>query len=174
MIASVASRAPSTPPLTGQSRNSTCFVASCSAARRAVSALTVEQSMTSVPGRATVAICATISSTSASADTHMTIASTSLASAATEAACVQPSSAASALALPALRFHSDASCPDLWRLRAMGSPIEPRPITPARICCPADDPGWGGGYFSPADAPQDSSRIFFASSRASPSSASVR
>ena len=46
MMASVASRAPSTPPLTGQSRNSACRERRSSAHLRAVSELTVEQSMT--------------------------------------------------------------------------------------------------------------------------------
>ena len=46
MMASVPSRAPSMPPLTGQSRNSTPLGSSSCAAWRAVSAPTVEQSMT--------------------------------------------------------------------------------------------------------------------------------
>ena len=49
MIASVPSRAPSTPPLTGASRNCAPRSRNRCAAERAVSALTVEQSMTIVP-----------------------------------------------------------------------------------------------------------------------------
>ena len=67
----------------------------CSA-QRAVSALTVEQSMTSAPWRKPGARPSTTERTSASAETQMTTASTAAANSASDAGDWQPSSAASA------------------------------------------------------------------------------
>ena len=106
MIARVPSRAPSTPPLTGASRNCALRSRSLCAALRAVSALTVEQSMTMVLGRSAGAIASTTSSTSASAETHITMTSLSAAMSASFATAVQPVSWASAWAL------SGAAIPD--------------------------------------------------------------
>src|SRR3989442_421871 len=80
MMASFASRAPSTPPLTGQSRNSTPRGSRSAAAWRAVSAPMVEQSSISAPDLNPGARARVTSSTSASADTHETTASTPAAS----------------------------------------------------------------------------------------------
>jgi hypothetical protein len=73
---------------------------------RAVAALTVEQSMTSEPALNAPERAATTCKTSPSAATHMTMASHCEASAAGVAAAWQPSSAASACAFGAVRFHT--------------------------------------------------------------------
>src|SRR5688572_31040627 len=109
MMASVASRAPSTPPLTGQSRKSAPHSASNFAAVDAVSELTVEQSTTSEPGERADASAPTTSITSLSAETHATTASTPEASSVSVDAALQPSSAASALAFPSVRFQTARS-----------------------------------------------------------------
>ena len=138
MIASVPSRAPSTPPLTGQSRNAAPRPARRVAASRAVDAATVEQSMTMSPGRAPGMSASTTPSTSASAETQSTIASQLAASAAGSAATAQPVSAASASALGLPRFQAPVRRPALCRLRAMDSPMAPSPMNPVFTRSPAD------------------------------------
>src|SRR5579871_5038134 len=128
MIASVASRAPSTPPLTGQSRKAAPEGASRRAASRAVVAETVEQSMTVSPGRASPFSASMTDSTSASADTHTTITSETRASAAGSVATSQPVSAASAAAFAGVRFQQARSMPARCRLRAMCMPMAPSPM----------------------------------------------
>src|SRR5213082_1833561 len=113
MMASFASRAPSTPPLTGQSRNSTPRGSRSAAAWRAVSAPMVEQSIISAPDLNPGARARVTSSTSASADTHETTASTPAAS------CSSVAGAAT--------LSSEAS------LRAMCCPMAPSPTKAARI-----------------------------------------
>ena len=133
MMASVPFWAPSTPPLTGQSRNDAPRAATRAPAVRAVSADTVEQSMTSMPGFRPGASARTTSRTSVSAETQSTSASQSRAKASGVAAAEQPSSRASSLARPALRFQTPCSMPALCRLRAMGAPMAPRPRKPVRM-----------------------------------------
>src|SRR5436853_157790 len=101
MMASFASRAPSTPPLTGQSRNSTPRGSRSAAAWRAVSAPMVEQSSISAPDLNPGARARVTSSTSASADTHETTASTPAASCSSVAGAATLSSEASLRALSA-------------------------------------------------------------------------
>src|SRR6185437_6334943 len=133
MIAKVASRAPSVPPLTGQSRKSAERGAISSAALRAVSEPTVEQSMTSAPERSLGASAPTTCSTSSSAETQITTASTLPASSASVSGAWHPNSPASAAAFSWERFQTAPSRPARWRLRAMCIPIAPRPTNPTRI-----------------------------------------
>src|SRR5207302_7866420 len=133
MMTSFASRAPSTPPLTGQSRNSTPRGSRSAAAWRAVSAPMVEQSSISAPDLNPGARARVTSSTSASADTHETTASTPAASCSSVAGAATLSSEASLRALSALRFQTALSIPARWRLRAMCCPMAPSPTKAARI-----------------------------------------
>ncbi len=99
MMANVASRAPSTPPLTGQSRKSAPCGASSSAAFLAVSEPTVEQSITRAPLRTFGASALTTCSTSSSADTQIATASTAAARSASDSGAWQhPSSLVNSLA----------------------------------------------------------------------------
>ena len=116
MMASVPFCAPSTPPLTGASRKlHAARRRGIASAQRAVSALTVEQSMTSAPVRETRAPGASMTArTSASAETQITTASSRVArSRRAMAGAAQPSSAASACALSALRFQTACEQPGL-------------------------------------------------------------
>ena len=133
MMARVPWRAPSTPPLTGQSRNAPPCAATIAPAASAVAAETVEQSMTRLPGFSPGASARTTSRTSVSADTQRTSASQSAARSAGVAAWVQPSSAARSAASAVLRFQTPCSISALCRLRAMGAPMAPRPRKPVRM-----------------------------------------
>ena len=134
MMASVPFCAPSTPPLTGASMNSRRRAARNSSAQRAVSALTVEQSMTSAPlrkpgrqafdDRADVRI---------GGDADHDRVDAARRSRRVIAGAWQPSSAASACALSLLRFQTAASSPARWRFFAMGAPMAPRPAKPTRF-----------------------------------------
>jgi hypothetical protein len=75
MMASDALRAPSTPPLTGQSRKPTPKVSRWACMSRAVPALTVEQSITIMFGLKPESSPLTTARTSSSADTQITTAS---------------------------------------------------------------------------------------------------
>src|SRR5688572_11008789 len=132
MMASVPFCAPSTPPETGASRKATRCFRSKSSAQRAVSALTVEQSMTRVPGASPGARPSTTARTSPSAETQITTTSRPAANSFREAGAGTPSSAPSAVALAPLRFQSAASSCALWRFLAMGAPMAPRPAKPTR------------------------------------------
>src|SRR5882762_8867378 len=147
-MASVASRAPSTPPLTGQSRNSTPRGARSSAAGRAVSAPMVEQSSISVPDFSPAARARATSSTSASADTHDTTTSMPAASCSRVAGAATPSSDASVRAFSAVRFQTALSIPARCRLRAMCVPMAPSPTRPTRmaVCIPCGRNGRGRHY----------------------------
>ena len=132
MMASVPFCAPSTPPLTGASTNSTPREARNASAHRAVSALTVEQSMTSAPRFRPGARLSIVERTSASADTQITTVSRRAAKSARFAGAGQPSSDASDCALAVVRFQTAASMPALWRFFAMGEPMAPSPAKPTR------------------------------------------
>ena len=90
-------------------------------AQRAVSALTVEQSMTSAPWRKPGARPSTTARTSASAETQITTASSHAAKSASVAGDWQPSSAASASALSRLRFQTASSSPATMEIFRHGS-----------------------------------------------------
>ncbi len=81
------------------------------AAVRAVSAATVEQSMTMAPGFSVGRIASTTESRSASAETQVTMTSQAAASSAGLAKARQPVSAASSAAFDAVRFQAPASSP---------------------------------------------------------------
>jgi hypothetical protein len=133
MMARVAFCAPSTPPLTGASTNKAPRAARKLSAQRAVSALTVEQSMTSVPLVIPGAMPSMTERTSASADTQMTMAESGRANSGSDVGAVTPSSAASACALSALRFHTECSSAARCRFLAMGRPMAPNPNKPTRV-----------------------------------------
>src|SRR5512139_1868118 len=64
------------------------------------------------------------------------MASTEAASSAGYAGADVPSSAASERAFSGVRFHTPASMPARWRLRAMWEPMAPRPMNPTRMMTP--------------------------------------
>jgi len=166
MMASVAFFAPSTPPLTGQSRKLPPAVPMRRAAVRAVSAETVEQSTTTAPACSDGPIASTTASRSASAATQVTTASHEDASSAGEANERQPVSPAKMSALDAVLFQTPARRPARCRLRAMCCPMAPRPMNPAFMA----------GSIVPAarDQLQKSSTSCFARARASVSCLSLR
>src|SRR5688572_14208158 len=133
MMASVPFFAPSTPPLTGASTNLALRLASVLSAHFAVSALTVEQSITREPGASPGASASTTERTSASAETQITATSTSFANSSRGAGAATPSSEARAVAFSRLRFQTAVSRPALWRFLAMGAPMAPRPANPTRV-----------------------------------------
>ena len=130
MMASVPFFAPSTPPLTGQSRNATPASPSDASASRAVPAETVEQSITMAPGRRAGLIRSTSSSTSRSAETHITTTSHPAASAAGSSKAGAPVMVVSSAARAGVRFQAPESSPAPARLTAMGSPMAPSPMNP--------------------------------------------
>jgi len=163
---SVAFLAPSTPPLTGQSRKPPPAAATCRAAVRAVSAATVEQSMTTAPGLSAGQTASTTASRSPSAETQVTTASQDDASSAGDPKARQPVSAAKAAAFEAVRFQMPARRLARCRLRAMCWPMAPRPMNPAFMA----------GSIVPAARGQlqKSTTSCLARARASVSSLSVR
>ena len=137
MMASVAFFAPSTPPLTGQSRKPAPMPARRLAAARAVSAATVEQSMTMAPAFSVgadriddgeqVLVGGDAGDDDVAGRGELGRAS---------ANARQPVSEARAVAFDAVRFQAPASRPARCRLRAMCWPMAPRPMNPAFMAGP--------------------------------------
>ena len=111
MMASDAVRAPSTPPLTGQSRNPTFRASRRWHISRAVAAATVEQSITIMLGLNPGSRPATTARRSSSAETQMTTASQFPASSSRLVNAWHLSSTASAFAFSGVRFQTPVSRP---------------------------------------------------------------
>ncbi len=135
MIDRLASRAPTSPPLTGASRNRTPLACASPATRRAVSGRTVLMSMSSIPSRAMLRTPSSAMATSSTSGESGTTVMTTSASAATSAGDV-PAVAPTATSFctgPGDRLCTLTAWPARTRCSAMGWPITPRPMNPIAV-----------------------------------------
>src|SRR5262245_18146234 len=145
MIDSVPAIAPCSPPDTGASRKPTPAAAQRAASVRAVSGAIVLVSITTRPRAAPVRTPSgpvTTSSTSGPSGRQVTTASAAAATAAGVSAARAPSSTRGSTRARRLPWTT-TSWPALSRLRAMGAPMMPRPITPTRMSAGISEPDLG-------------------------------
>src|SRR5262245_1420712 len=134
MIARVAACAPAGPPETGASRCSRSRALSFAAISRVATGDTVAMSTTTVPGRAPSTMPSAPSATPSLSAVAVTIVKTTSALAATSAGDAQRFAPASTWGFVASlrRAHTASECPARRRCIAMGAPMAPSPIQPAR------------------------------------------